>query len=138
MRNELKFASVLLAATMFVGCEKKEETVTAPAPAPATPSNTVSDTVKDVTAGVKGAAGDAQTQVNTAATDATAMAQTKLKEVGEYIAQKKFDLADTALKQVEEKKSSLPESLQTQVTALRTQLDAAKAAGGITLPSMPK
>ena len=150
MRNELKLASAVLAALVFVGCDsKKDETTTATPPA-APQSNTVSDQVKNATSNVqnaaanaqdaaKNAATNAQTQANTAVANASDAAQAKLKQVADYIAQKKFDVADSTLKEVEGMKSSLPEAVQTQITALRTQLDAAKASGGgISMPSMPK
>ena len=149
MRKELRVASAVLAAVVFVGCDSKEETTT-PAPPPVAPqsSNTVSDQVKDATANVqnaaanaenaaKNAASNAQAQANTAVANATDAVQEKLKQVGQYIADKKYDLADSTLTEVEKAKPSLPQTLQTQIDALRQQLNAAKATGG-GLPSLPK
>jgi vacuolar-type H+-ATPase subunit H len=153
MRNAVKLASLvsslLLSGALVVGCDKKDETA---APATTPPAgNAVTNAVSNATDGVSNAAKSAENsasnavagakdQASSAAASATDTAKAKLAQVTEYIGQKKFDLADSALKEVEGMKSSLPQTMQDEVTSLRTQLDAAKATsgGGMTMPSLPK
>lgn len=132
MRPTLKLSCAILAGLMIVGCKKTDDSTATPPAA----SNTVSDQVNKATAGVQGAMSNAQSQMGSA----TDTAQAKLANVADLITQKKYDAADSALKEVEAMKGSLPQSMQDKITALRTQLDAAKATsgGGITLPSMGK
>lgn len=131
---------VVLGASMLVGCERQDE-----ASKPATPQNgqaapavSEADRAKaaeavDTTAK---AAGDA---AQTAAAKSEALskdAQAKLDQILAYIKDKKFDLADSALKQLEDAKASLPEAIQSKISAARTALNAAKA-GELKLPSLP-
>jgi hypothetical protein len=130
MRKGLLLASCVLSGLLVVGCDSKSEESSTPA-TPATPQSTgnaVSDGVKNATGAVGDAAKNAQNTVSNAAASATDTAKQKLQQVTDYINQKKFDVADTTLGEVEKVKSSLPQDLQDQVTALRTKLDAAKAA----------
>jgi uncharacterized protein YqeY len=151
MRKELFLASCVLAGVFAVGCDSKsnDTTTTTPPATPAAPQpagNAVSDGVKNATGAVSNAANNAQTAANNAvntangqATAALDTAKQKLTQVADYIGQKKYDLADSTLKEVEGIKSSLPQALQDQVSALRTQLDGLKAASGagVNMPSMP-
>jgi hypothetical protein len=147
MRNASVLASCVLSGLIIASCGKSNDaTTTTPPPAPPT-GNAVSDGVKNATGALGDAAKNAQTTATDAANNAVAsgsaatdMAKQKLAQVGDYIGQKKFDLADSTLSEVEKMKSSLPQTLQDQVTQLRTQLDAAKAAnaaGGGNLPALP-
>ena len=61
----------------------------------------------------------------------------KLQQVMDYIKEKKWDLAETALKELEAKKASLPAALSGQVDNARKMLDAAKAGLGA-VPAAPK
>jgi hypothetical protein len=131
MRSELKIASAALAGLLMLGCDSKSDTSSAPA-APAAPSaqpsaNSVTDAAKDVATGVQNATVGAKDQVAGAMSSAVDTAKSKLAEVEDYIKNNKLDAADTALKEVEKIKSSLPQALQDQVTSLRSKLDAAKA-----------
>lgn len=138
MKNSLKFASIVAAGLIFVGCNKNGESNTpvTPPPAQPTPSNGITGALHD-------AATNAQNNANSAITNAKANAQEQMGNAGSalndstskaldqvktYIADKKYDLADAALKPVEARKASLPETLQTEVTHLRQQIDAGKAA----------
>ncbi len=60
----------------------------------------------------------------------TAEAQSKLELVTQYIKDKKYDLAEKLLTELEANKSSLPVSLQGQISTARTALKTAKAASG--------
>ena len=121
--------AVVILASLMIGCEKKEEaapaTPAAPAPrveAPATPT-----------------AADAKNAAQTSTTSpAASAAEEKLAQVTQYIKDKKYDLADKLLKELEDNKTSLPQSVQDQLGTARTSLTAAKAAsgdvGGLKLP----
>jgi hypothetical protein len=137
MKNSLKFASVVAAGLIFVGCNKKEEPTTPPPPPPA------QSTSNGITGALNNAASNAQSTTSNALTNAKANAQAQmgnassamndqtsktLDQVKTYVADKKYDLADAALKPVEARKASLPETLQTEVANLREQIDAGKAA----------
>ncbi len=118
-------AVLVLGAVALVGCKKEEPTVMTPA-ARRTPAAPVAPAVESPAAGVMDAVGMSEADV-----------QAKLTQVTEYIKDKKFDMADATLKQVEAKKDSLPASLQPKVDSLRKMLDAAKTTSetGITVPS---
>jgi len=142
-------AAALLAGAVLVGCDSKSnDTTPQTSTPPAQNSNTVTDQVNKAASGVKDAAAGAQQQVadattaakdkaNDAAASATDTAKTKLAQVTDYIQQKKLDLADSTLKEVEGMKDKLPADLQTQVTALRTQIDAAKSSLGDAASKLP-
>jgi gas vesicle protein len=92
--------------------------------------NKASDTMKDMSSSTAPAAG--------AASDASSDAQSKVAQVITYIKENKLDAADKTLKGLEDNKDSLPASVASQLPALRTQLNAAKAGGGVSLPGMSK
>jgi hypothetical protein len=64
-------------------------------------------------------------------------AQGQLDQITQYIKDKKYDMADAALKQLEANKASLPASIQPQVDTLRQTLTAAQAGNGMTMPTVP-
>src|SRR5687768_14107536 len=123
--------AVILGGAVLVGCDSQDETkpVVPPPSTPTTPPVTppptptaatpTADTVNTATASATAAAGDTSAQ-----------AQAKLNEVLQYVKENKVDLADKALKELEGMKASLPAAMQTQLPALRTQVDAMKAGGG--------
>src|SRR5262245_2254884 len=122
MRKALWVASCALSGMLVIGCDSKEEST------PTTPQSTgnaVSDGVKNATGAVSDAAKKADTAVTDAADKAkdsasAAMdtAKQKLQQVTEYIGQKKYDLAETTLGEVEKVKPQLPQTLQDQITSL--------------------
>ncbi len=67
-------------------------------------------------------------------------AQNKLDQAIQYIKDKKYDLADSTLRQVEAHQTSLPASLQPRIAQVRDLLNAARTTGGQIpgLPSMNK
>jgi len=132
----------------IVGCNKKEEpptvrstatnadatavpaaSVGTPTAAPAakveTPAAPATPPVADVSK-------TAEPQVTAPAANsaATADAQSKLDLVTQYIKDKKYDLAEKLLSQLDANKSILPASLQNQITTAQATLKTAKAASG--------
>ncbi len=162
----------LFLGVLAVGCEKKEQGPAAPAAAaapkveaPAVPA-AVAEGPKVQAPAVPAAVTEApqapgKVEVQTAppaiadaakpsaapatAPSATTDAQSKLQLVMQYIKDKKFDLAEKILGELDAQKASLPASLQGQIATAQTALKAAKAtsgasgaAGGITVPSLGK
>ncbi len=60
----------------------------------------------------------------------------QINQVTTYIAEKKWDLAETTLKTLETNKASLPAAMQGQVGNLRTMLDTAKKGAATTNPGI--
>jgi len=131
----------MLVIALLGGCEKKEGKQTgAPQPGPQTPPP-VTQTPATQPAGTAVApATQPATQptgMRTTPADATAReADNKLEQVVQYIKQRKFDLAEDLLKQLEGVKGSLPQALQTRIDSARTALTTAKAAVE-NLPKIP-
>ena len=75
-----------------------------------------------------------------AAPDAAKDSEAKLDEIAQLIKDKKYDVADAALKKLEDNKASLPEPVQGKLGDLRKSLDAAKALGGtgVQVPGLNK
>ena len=127
-----------LAGAVLVGCNKEEPTATPPAKTETTP------TTKPATAttmpAVVGKAMDAAKDTlmagkETALKDATA----KLDEITGLIKDKKFDMADSGLKKLEENKAALPEVVQGKLPDIRKALDAAKLMNtAVKAPELPK
>ena len=155
MRLNYLYAAVLAGSMCVVGCEKSESTPATPAAptAPATPKMSTPATEPAMTAPATPAAPAsssiaippppaAAAAVAPAATQAVATtdaeAQKMLDEAMAYIKDNKLDLADKTVTQLEGMKSSLSPTLQSGVEKARTMLDAAKAGGGIKLPSLGK
>ena len=156
MRYSLMCLSIL--GVLVVGCEQKKEapaTPTAAAPkvdAPVAPAASVEApavkvAVPPAPAGaVADARKSAEAQSAAPTTNPTAAdAQTKLDLVTQYIKDKKYDLADKALSELEANKASLPTSIQGQLPTVRTALTTAKAGagasdaiGGVKVPSLGK
>jgi hypothetical protein len=164
----------LFLGVLAVGCEKKEQGPAAPAasaapqveapvvpaavaeapkvearavPAAVTEAPQPSAKVDVPTAppAIADAARPAESAAPTTAPGATADAQSKLQMAMQYIKDKKFDLAEKLLGELDAQKSSLPASLQGQIATAQTALKAGKAtsgasgaAGGITVPSLGK
>jgi len=87
-------------------------------------------------------AAEAQAPAPAAASDAAADAKSKLDLVTQYIKDKKYDLAEKLLAELDAHKSVLPTSVQEQITTAQTTLKTAKAAssandalGGLKTPS---
>jgi vacuolar-type H+-ATPase subunit H len=150
MRNRFTIAALVLGGLcVTAGCDSKNETSTTPPPANQqnavgnavnNAAGTVANAEKNASNAAQNAVNNAQNQASAAASGAMDTAKAKLQQVKDYIAQGKLDMADSALKEVEGMKASLPQALQDQVTALRTQLDTAKAASGGgagALPALP-
>src|SRR5438552_638902 len=156
------FAAICIAGLIAVGCEKKSETTPSGNPAPTpqasdaavdatkTKAGEAESAVKDIAADAKkdikkqaDAASDAlksgapnaaeAVAANPAASDASA----KIQQVLDYIKDKKLDLAETTLKQLEANKASLPAAVAAQVDNARKLLDTAKGAASATSPAIP-
>ena len=112
-------AAVVVAGAVILGCEKKEEPKVT---APTTP--TVPQAEAPKAPAVAASVGEQE-------------AQSKLDQISQYIKDKKFDLAEAALKQLESSKTSLPQAIQEKLPAARMALDAAKMSG-MKMPEMPK
>ena len=126
-------AGLVLGGLVLIGCKKEEPAVptTPPVQTPAVPQTEV-----PAMPTMPGMPAMPTTAPSVAVANAAADAQSKLDQVMAYIKDKKLDLADSTLKQLEANKASLPASLQSGVEKARTALDAAKAMGGST-PALP-
>ena len=137
MKKEMSQWAVaaMLAGSVLVGCNKEEPTVTPPAKtemAPAAKSATSMPAM--VGKAMESAMGTMDAAKVTALKDATA----KLDEITGLIKDKKFDLAESGLKKLEENKGALPEALQGKLPEIRMALDAArKMNGAVKAPELP-
>jgi hypothetical protein len=122
MNKSVLAVAALVGGMIVVGCEKSDQPAATP---PSTSSSSTSVTVGVTTATVDTSKGTAS--VTTGDQTATADAQSTLDKIQQYIKDKKFDDADKALKTLEDKKDSLPKSIQDQLPGLRKVVDAAKA-----------
>jgi hypothetical protein len=149
MRYILVSLSIL--GAFAVGCEKKQETPaasTTAAPRVDTPAVPAADKQTPTIPTAPALSADAARAADSQAaptTAPTADAQSKLELAMQYIKDKKFDLADKLLAELDAQKSSLPASLQGQIASAQTALKTAKAtsgagdaADGIKLPSFGK
>ena len=130
--------AILISATVLVGCKKEEATpTTPPGNVGGTPSKpSMIDQAKNQAADVaRGAAADASKTADASA-DLTKDAAKKLDDIKQYIADKKFDQADAALKTLEGMKDKLPQAVQDQLGNVRSLLDKAKTAGAIKTPEL--
>jgi len=112
MDNRKLFAGLLLGSALLVACEQRPEATPSGRNNP--PSNTrngMSSTVTDQNAEVR--------------------AQTLIEQVNRHIRNKEYDAAETSLSELESMKSSLSQSMQTQITSLRTTLNAARASSTV-------
>jgi hypothetical protein len=91
-----------LASALAAGCEQKPE---------ATPSPKRTDT----------------TTPNTSSNTASARAQTLIDQCTQHIRNNEFDAAESNLRELEAMKSDLSQSMQNQISQLRTRLDNVKA-----------
>jgi hypothetical protein len=139
--------ATILASAALAGCKKEEPMPTIPAKvdaatAPVLPKATTAAATQPATSlptTTTGAVNSAAGAVDSGKTAAAKEAQTKLGEVAQLIKDNKFDLADGALKKLEENKASLPESVQSRLPEFRKTLDAAKNLGsGTKLLAPPK
>jgi len=147
MRMTSLFAGAVVVAMLMVGCEKSESTPATPAapakpaaPAtPATPAVPATPATPSAAAPVIPPAPDAAAAVapaTQAASAADAEAQKLLDQAIQYVKDNKLDLADSTLTKLEGMKSSLSPTLQKGVDNARSMLTAAKAGGGIKIPSL--
>lgn len=167
MRRLLFCGSIL--GLLIVGCDQKKDTATTgsapakvetssvpaapagPTTMPAAPTTLPSVTVTPPTVSTPVSTPPAQVpapaDVQAAATTnpAVADAQSKLEQVMQAIKDKKFDAADKLVAELEAKKSSLPQSLQTQLADAEAALKSSKlvngakdALNGVNLPSLNK
>lgn len=131
-QSRMIFAAVL-AVAMVLGCDR-EEPASPPSPPPVTPPPTPQVQIPSISdMGAKANDGTADTA---SLADATReKAESLLAQAGQYIEQNKLDEAENILKQLEGMKSSLSASTQKQLDGLRASLTAARAAGGIKIPT---
>jgi polyhydroxyalkanoate synthesis regulator phasin len=78
----------------------------------------------------------AQTQAAATAQMTADEAKGMLNEAMNYVKEKKYDLAEKALDQVEANKDKLPQAIQTQLANARTALNGAKAGNGLQIPGL--
>lgn len=130
-------ASILIAGCLGfagMGCEKPAETPVVPAnpPAPAPQVSTPAAPTATMDKAVAGA--------NSMSATATAEAQKLLDQVTEYVKDKKWDLADEALKKLEAMKASLPAEWASKIDQARSAFTTAKTAASAmpAMPGMPK
>ena len=108
--------------------------ITTPAiPAPAGASPSAGSNTGGMMGGMSGMMNGANSNASSTMADMQAKATTS--SVSDMIAQKKYTAADAALKQVEAHQSSLSPSMQSEVTKLRAQLNAAM--GTTAAPTSP-
>jgi hypothetical protein len=100
-------------------------------------SNAAKSAAADAGAAAQNAAATAAPATQpTAPGSADGEAQTMLNQAMTYIKENKYDLADKTLTKLEGMKASLSPTLQKGVAQARTALNAAKAGGGVKLPSL--
>jgi hypothetical protein len=161
MRHGIFIGVTVLALSPLIGCDRDQATSTtppsatpsAPAPAPATlpsaqaPAEDARQRAAAAESDVRQAggetAGGAQAASTRAETQAAGTAQMTadeakgmLNEAMTYIKDKKYDLAEKALNQVEANKDKLPKAIQDQLATARSTLNAAKAGGGLQIPGL--
>ena len=131
MRSVHFFTVLSLAATLLLGCAKKEETTT-----PESTKETVKDVVKEIKTEPVSDEGVAK--------DASAAGETQAKElqplidkVIQAIKDGKLDDAEKTLKDLEAEKGDAPASTQKQIEDARKSFDAAKAVEGVN-SNLPK
>ena len=151
--------ALVTAGAMAMGCDREDDTTTPktpPAPAQPTPQATPGGTgvnVKvngtgtgaaapkiDVTATTQPGGAGVNVNVDTAGVNAavSTKAQELMDQVAQYMKDKKWSDAESALKQLEAMKAQLPVEWQKKIDALRASLTSAKAAGGdIKAPELP-
>jgi len=138
MRHLVTLCVAVIGVAVIVGCEKKEgrkagESTTQPTKMMQTPSpNTTSPPVAPATPTTMPATpreGSSAADLAAKAADAaTREANSQLEQVMTHIKDKKYDLADAALKKLEANKASLPTAVQPKIDSARTLLDKAMAA----------
>ena len=133
--------AAMLAGAVLVGCNKEEPTATPPAKtetssSTATTKPSMPTTMPAVVSNaVDAAKNTAMAAKDTAIKDATA----KLDEITGLIKDKKFDLADSGLKKLEDNKAALPEVVAGKLPDIRKALDAAKLMNtAVKVPEVPK
>lgn len=154
IKSKLLYATLFGAAAMLSACDDSTTTPAGgKAPTPQASEQAAEDTKKkaeDASERAKDTAADAGSELKKqaegasdalkkGAEDAASSVATqpaagadaaKLQSVLDYIRDKKWDLAETTLKELEGRKASLPAALQGQVDNARKMLDAAKAGLG--------
>ena len=140
-QNWITFAAAIsLMTATFIGCKKEEPVPTIPAPngdkavVPTAPVTPVIPPKTDGVPATRPASSPTTVSVTVTPTPASArlaqeQATSKLDEAMQMLKDKKYDLADAALTQVEQNKASLPEAIQSRLVDLRHSLQAAKLAG---------
>ncbi|HEY7090574.1 MAG TPA: hypothetical protein VH518_20920 [Tepidisphaeraceae bacterium] len=131
MRTSL-VTGCLLAATavlmLIVGCEKKEGSAAGVNQAVQDAAKTASDAGKAVADKAADAGNAVAQKASDAAATITAEAQKYLDQVTEYVKDKKWDLADEALKKLEAIKDKLPTEWAAKIDSAKDMLTKAKAA----------
>lgn len=123
-------AASVVGLTVLSGCGKDEAAPTKPVtPPPATPAATPAPTAAPT-------AQQATDQAKSVSTAMTTEAQKLIADATTYIKDKKFDLAEQAVKKLEDMKPQLPAEYGPKIDQLRTMLNTAKSAGGIKIPGM--
>ena len=144
MRVTNLFAGAVVVAMLMLGCEKSESTTATPS-APATPATPATPAEPATPATPSAATPAIPAPPDTAAAVAPQRrppapprpkAQKLLDQAMQYIKDNKLDLADTTLTKLEGMKASLSPTLQKGVDNARSMLTAAKAGGGIKVPSL--
>lgn len=113
MQSRRILAGLALGSAMLVGCEERPQATPSPRQAPNT------------------------TGTGTTTTDqnAQARAQTLIDQVKRNIGAGNYDAAEASVRELESMKSSLPSSMQSQISSLRSQLDSFKVGAGAKPPA---
>ncbi len=123
----LAVAACVVGTALISGCGKEEA-------APSTPSATptAQQTAEQLTKSI----GGAQEQAKSVSSAVTTQAEKLLADATTYVKENKVDLADKAIKQLEDMKSQLPAEYGPKIDQLRKSLDAIKASGGVKIPGL--
>ena len=133
-------AAMLLAGSVLVGCNKEDAVPSVPpktdVPAGTMDHGATTKPAASMPAAMGGAMMDSAKAAMATGKEAVAKeAMGKLDDVTQLIKDKKYDMADGALKKLEENKAALPEAVQGKLPEVRKALDAAKLLGGA--PKLP-
>lgn len=133
-RKTLFVCAAAMSAAAFIGCDKADQSTGSAGGAAPTTGPSMVDSAKQMGDKAVGAAQDAAASV-------TAEAQKYLDQATEYVKEKKFDLADEAVKKLEALKAKLPAEWAAKIDQARSMLDTAKKAVEsmpANMPAMPK
>lgn len=124
----LALALSVAGMTLLGGCGKEESSSSSSG------SHATTPTAQQVADQVGKTVGSANEQTKTVSTALVSEAQKLTDEATTYIKENKLDLADKAIKRLEEMKPQLPTEYGPRIDQLRSAFNTAKSSGGIKLP----